>query len=307
MSTTKDTSGLRGRIFDVKRFAVHDGPGIRTTVFFKGCSLRCAWCHNPEGISPRPQLALLERKCEYCGECVRACPNGAHSIRDGVHTLDRDACTLCGKCLEACFPGALVWYGRQIGVEECAEIFLADRDFYATSGGGATFSGGEPLLQADFVAEVMKILRQEGIDTALDTCAAVPWTEFEKVLPYTSRVLFDIKHSDPGPHRQWTGLGNERIWENLERLGDSGIPVEIRIPCVPGVNMDEETIRRIGKRLAGIPVITGVRPLAYHDFARSKYLSLGMDDTMPRVERPDAEAMDNVRALLREYGLTIFR
>jgi len=168
-------------------------------------------------------------------------------------------------------------------------------------------TGGEPLLQADFVAEVMRRCREEGIDTALDTCAAVPWSAFEKVLPYTSRVLFDIKHADSETHRRWTGLGNEGIWDNLTRLGEAGILIEIRIPCVPGVNMDEATVRAIGERLAKIPTITGVRPLAYHDFARSKYKSLGLPDTMPRVALPDAAAMDAVRGTLAEYGLTIFQ
>lgn len=299
--------GPTGRIFDIKRFAVHDGPGIRTTVFLKGCSLRCAWCHNPEGISSAPQLAYLERKCESCGECVRACPNGVHEIADGEHLLHRERCTLCGRCIEACMPAALVYYGREISVEECTDLILADRDFYGSSGGGATFSGGEPLLQADFVAAVMENCRREGIDTALDTCAAVPWSAFEKVLPFTDRVLFDIKHADPAAHRTWTGMGNEPIWENLSRLGERDVPIEIRIPCVPGVNTDDDVIRTIGSRLSGIPSVTGVRPLAYHDFARSKYRSLGMEDTMPRVELPDAGMMDRIREILAGYGLTVLQ
>jgi len=296
-----------GIIFDTKHFAVHDGPGIRTTVFFKGCPLHCSWCHNPEGISRKWELAYLERKCEGCGECFKACPNGVHQLLDGEHILKRELCTNCGACIENCFPGALVGYGREVTVEQCAAEILADRAFYETSDGGATFSGGEPLLQADFVAKVMKICREEGIDTALDTCASVDWSEFEKVLPYTSRVLFDIKHADSAAHREHTGMGNEKIWDNLRRLGEVGIPIEIRIPCVPGINTSDETIDEIGRRLSLIPNIVGVRPLAYHDFARSKYKSLGLPDTMPRVELPSAEMMDGIRDRLRAFGLTIYQ
>jgi len=284
---------------------VHDGPGIRTTVFLKGCPLRCLWCHNPEGMSTLREMALLLRKCEFCGDCARVCPQGAHRLSEGEHTLDRTLCIQCGACIEACLPGALLWYGRTVTPQACFQEIASDRDFFRSSGGGVTFSGGEPLLQADFTAETMRLCRQEGIDTALDTSGAVPWEAFHKVLPYTDRILYDIKHAASQPHAHWTGLGNEGIWENLERLGGSDLPIEIRIPCVPTVNMDENTLEDIARRLLRIPNITGVRPLAYHDFARSKYAALGMEDTMPRVSLPAAEQMDEVRTRLAGYGFAV--
>ena len=298
-------TAVTGRVFDVKRFAVHDGPGIRTTVFLKGCPLRCAWCHNPEGISPAPEVAFISQKCIGCGACVRACPVGAHSIAGGVHAYERSGCTLCGACVEACYPQALVLYGRGVTVEQLMSEILPDREFYVQSGGGVTLSGGDPLLQPDFCAAVLKACRQEELHTAVDTSGAVPWSSVEKVLPYTDLFLYDIKHFDPDQHHSWTGSDNARILENLVALGHKGVPVEVRIPVLTSVN-DGEVLLAIANFLKRIPSLTGVRLLPYHDFARSKFTAVGLPDTMPVIEKPSPEAMEGLKDTVRKCGLTVF-
>jgi pyruvate formate lyase activating enzyme len=289
-----------GRIFDIKRFAVHDGPGIRTTVFLKGCPLRCAWCHNPEGISPDLELAFITQKCIGCGACVRACPVGAHEIAFSVHVFDRRSCTLCGACVEACDPQAMVLYGREVSVEQLMSEILPDREFYVQSGGGVTLSGGEPLLQPDFCTALLMACRQEGLHTG-----AVPWSAIEKGLPYTDLFLYDVKHIDSAQHRSWTGSDNARILENLAALSQAGIPVEVRVPVLNSVN-DGEVLLAIAKYLKSVPSLTGIRLLPYHDFARSKFAAVGLPDTMPMVEKPSPEVMEGLKNTLRELGLTVF-
>lgn len=298
-------SSITGRIFDIKRFAVHDGPGIRTTVFLKGCPLHCAWCHNPEGISPAPELAFVVRKCIGCGDCVKACPVGAHTLADGVHTFDRTRCTLCGACVEACCPQALILYGREVTVEQLMSEILPDREFYEQSGGGITVSGGDPLLQPDFCSAFLQACREARLHTALDTSGVVPWAAFEKVLPHTDLILYDLKHYDDAEHRRWTGLGNARILENLLALGRLGVPVEVRIPCLPTVN-DGDVLEAIAGFLRQVPSLTGVRLLPYHDFARSKFEAIGLEDTMPRVDKPSQERMEALREIVRRHGLVVW-
>lgn len=295
---------MQGRLLDIKRLCVHDGPGIRTTLFLKGCPLQCRWCHNPESISPAPEIGLLHRKCLACGKCAEVCPSGAQLFRDGVHVLNHKVCTACGKCVAACLTGALEYYGEMVSAEEACASVLADRTFYATSGGGCTISGGEPLVQAGFCAEVFRLLGAEEIHRALDTSGAVPWERFERVLPYTDLFLYDVKHVDDGVHRQHTGCSNRQILENLRRLSDCCVPIEIRIPTIPGFNADEASMAAIAKLLSGLPNIVGVRLLPYH-LARSKYETVGRADTMPKVAPPDAAAMAQAAALLRRYGLVV--
>lgn len=243
-----------GIICDLKRFAVHDGPGVRSTVFLKGCPLRCVWCHNPESIRRAPELGVRFHKCTLCGECARVC--ACHRIADGKHRFGRESCTACGRCVGACLFDALVLYGKRVTPEETAAAVLEDRAFYETSGGGVTVSGGEPLLQAAFCAELFRLLKRECIHTAVDTCGEVPWSAFETVLPVADLFLFDFKHPDSEAHRRLTGSGNGRIKANLLRLGRNGCPVEIRIPLIPGLNMEDETLKRSAEFLAGIGTVT---------------------------------------------------
>ena len=290
-----------GIICDLKRFAVHDGPGVRSTVFLKGCPLRCVWCHNPESIRRAPELGVRFHKCTLCGECTRVC--ACHRIADGKHRFGRESCTACGRCVGACLFDALVLYGKRVTPEETAAAVLEDRAFYETSGGGVTVSGGEPLLQAAFCAELFRLLKRECIHTAVDTCGEVPWSAFETVLPVADLFLFDFKHPDSEAHRRLTGSGNGRIKANLLRLGRNGCPVEIRIPLIPGLNMEDETLKRSAEFLAGIGTVTAVRLLAYLSLARSKYEAVGRADTMPRVGSPGDDAMRHAAELIGGFGL----
>ncbi|WP_288610884.1 glycyl-radical enzyme activating protein [uncultured Victivallis sp.] len=289
-----------GVFADVKPFAVHDGPGIRTTLFLKGCPLRCVWCHNPETIRREPELAFFASKCLSCGRCAGACSR--HRFENRVHTIDRNGCTACGECVKRCPAGALRIYGERISVPEAFRLLTADRMFYETSGGGVTLSGGEPLLQPEFCEALLRQLRNDGIHTALDTCGDVPWRNFERLLPWTNLFLFDLKAVDPGVHRKCTGADNRTILENLRRLDACGIPFEIRMPLMPGWNDAEDDLRKAGELLSSLrsaPV--PVRLLACHDFARSKYAAVGRPDTMPRPTAPELSAA----AFLRRYPVRI--
>lgn len=291
-----------GMIFEVKRFAVHDGPGVRTALFLKGCSLRCRWCHNPESVSPRPQLAYYAHKCLHCGECVAACPQQAHGLTEGKHLFDRAKCVACGACEAVCLGGALKLFGRTVTVEEASLLALEDRDFYK-DGGGCTVSGGEPLLQAEFCAALFQSLRREGVHCAVDTSGAVEWKAFETVLPFADMFLYDVKHVDDTKHREQVGASNRQILDNLKRLSTRGVPIEVRIPAIPGFNLDAASMDAAGKLLGGLKNIVGVKLLPYH-LARSKYEAVGRVDTMPPMEPPPAE-LEAAAARLRDHGLNV--
>ena len=296
---------MQGYIFDIKHFAVHDGPGIRTTVFLKGCGLKCIWCHNPESISPKKQLGFLEHKCVSCGSCVKVCPTGAQYLdAEGIHRYDRQKCTQCGLCVEACYASALTLYGKYMEAEAVVEDLLKDRDFYDCSGGGITLSGGECLLQPDFCAEILKAMQAEGIHTAVDTCGFVNKAAFDKVMPYTDLFLYDCKAMDPVVHKQCTGQTNEVILENLKYLDGCGKKIEIRIPYVPEFNADQ--ITGIAGFLKELQNITGVRVLPYHNYAATKYKSLDMENTLPDRLPEDGE-VEAARKVLEEFGLKVLR
>ena len=280
-------SEKKGRIFEIKRFAVHYGDGIRTTVFLKGCPLRCVWCHNPEGISFLPELAYHAHKCISCGECVAVCPTGAHVLENGAHSFDREKCIACGACTEVCFGEALTLYGKDMSVDELLPVLLEDREFYEKSGGGVTLSGGECLVQADFCAELLAALKKEGINTAVDTCGAVSRAAIDKVLPYTDVFLYDVKAYDSFVHKECTGKGNEDILDNLRYIDSCAKAIEIRIPYVPELNAWE--VEKIAEFLKGFENITRVRVLPYHNYAGSKYDALEMENTLPKLLPTDEE------------------
>ena len=292
---------MQATIFNLKRLAVHDGPGIRTTLFFKGCPLRCRWCHNPESISPRPELGVFQHKCVKCGRCRNVCD--CHQITDAGHRIDRSRCTACGKCVTACLPDALVHYGRIVTLQDVFPELMEDLPFYETSGGGVTLSGGEPLLQADFCAELLKMLKQEGIHCAVYTCGADPRHAFEKVLPYTDLFLYDFKHPDSAVHRDLTGLGNELILDNLKYLGRLNRPVEIRVPLIPGLNTDDDALKRTADFLAGIPSVTAVRLLEYHDLSRSKYQAVDREYTLPENLSLSPEQLRHCAGIFKSFQL----
>lgn len=293
---------MKALISDVKRFAVHDGDGIRTTVFFKGCSLKCVWCHNPEGISFKPQIAYYENKCCGCGECADVCPSGAQKITEAGHVFDRALCVVCGKCSDVCLGSAITFYGNEITVEELLPQLLEDREFYETSSGGVTLSGGECLCQADFCAELLKRLKEQGIHTAVDTCGFVPKESIDKVMPYTDIFLYDIKAINRDVHMKCTGQPNELILENLKYIDSCGKKIEVRIPFVPEYNDSE--IEKIGKFLSGLKNLTKVRVLPYHNYAGSKYSALNMKNTLP-ICLPDESSINNAIEILKKLKITV--
>lgn len=291
---------MNAKIFDIKHFAVHDGPGIRTTLFFKGCPLKCLWCHNPESISGKNQLSYLEYKCVGCRRCQEICESGVHVFKDG-HVLLRDNCIFCGKCEKVCNAGALTIYGREVSVDEIIDELVEDSDFYG-SNGGVTLSGGECLMQADFCAELLKKIKENGIHTAVDTCGFVKRTELEKVIPYTDLFLYDIKAFDSDVHKKCTGVSNEIILENIKYLDSLGKEIEVRIPYVPEKNSDQ--IEKIAAFLAPLKSVKEVKVLPYHNYAKSKYASLDMPDTSPEA-LPSNDQIEEAKEILGKYGLKV--
>ena len=263
---------MTATIFEIKRFAVHDGDGIRTTVFFKGCPLRCVWCHNPEGLSPLAQEAFYKHKCIGCGECKKE-----------------------GFMPDNCLGEARVEYGKQISVAELLPLLLEDKEFYDNSEGGVTLSGGECLMQADFCAELLMELKENGIHTAVDTCGFVSKNALDKVIPYTDTFLYDIKAYDEDVHIKCTGVPNNKILENLIYLDSIGKDIEIRIPYVPDYN--DGQIEKIARFLAQLKNITKIRVLPYHNYAGSKYEALNMANTLPG-RLPTDEELEAARNLI---------
>ncbi len=285
-------------IFEIKRFAVHDGDGIRTTVFFKGCPLRCVWCHNPEGLLAKKELAFIADKCVGCGKCTEVCQQKAHRISDGLHSFLKEKCALCGECEKVCLNGALKLYGKTMSVDELLPILLEDRDFYKESGGGVTLSGGECLLYSDFCRELLRQLKNEGIHTAVDTCGFVKREDIDKVLEYTDVFLYDIKAFDEDVHIKCTGQSNRIILENLMYIDSMNKDIEVRIPYVPLYN--DGQIEKEAKFLSNLKNIKKVKVLPYHNFASSKYLSLCLNDSLPSY-LPSEEEIENARRILRKY------
>lgn len=287
---------MKATIFEIKRFAVHDGDGIRTTIFLKGCPLRCVWCHNPEGLSFQPQLAFYENKYISCGECVAACPQNAHTVTNGNHYFERNKCISCGKCVAVCPRNALILYGKEMTTDELMPILLEDRDFYTSSGGGVTLSGGECLAHPAFCRELLQKLKSAGIHTAVDTCGFVTKEAIDQVMPYTDIFLYDIKAFDEDVHVRCTGHSNKQILENLCYIDSFAKAVEIRIPYVPAYNDTE--IEKIAMFLAKLQNITKIRLLPYHNYAGSKYHSLAIPDTLPG-QLPNEEELAAARTTLR--------
>jgi len=301
----------RGLVFNIQRFSLHDGPGIRTTVFLKGCSLRCFWCHNPEGIQPALEVLFHPERCIACGDCIVACPTGAQ-IRDAARReFNRERCKLTGSCVRICPTGALEWSAREMTVAEVMDEVLRDRVFYRSresQEGGITLSGGEPVLQKEFARELLAACQNEDVHTAIETAGHVPWSYLVELLPLTDLVLMDLKVFDPERHRQVTGADNRCILSNAQKLADTEVPIVFRIPVIPGVNDTEAEITALRDFVAGLQSLRrdtssiNLELLSFHPLAVDKYRSLGIDNGSGALQPLSTERMAVLRTLVA--GLT---
>ena len=299
---------VTGRIFDIKRYSIHDGPGIRTTVFLKGCGLRCQWCHNPESVDPGPDLMHWPSRCVRCYSCVQACPLGAIA-KDaaGSVAIDRAKCDLCGRCAEACLYDAMQIVGREMSVEEVLAEVEKDRIFYEQSGGGVTLSGGDPLVQPGFAAAVLDACRARGLHTALDTAGLAPGQAFERLAGRADLVLFDVKVVDEARHKEFTGAGNAAILDNLRRLAAAGTETWVRLPVVPGVNDDDDNVRRTIELLASLGKVRRIGLLPYHPGGLDKAARIGRASHFRRFEAPAEERLAALEAAFRAAGFDVRR
>ena len=317
---------LTGMIFDIKKYSINDGPGIRTTVFLKGCPLDCWWCHNPESKSLRPELMYRANRCTLCAECVPTCPLNAIEIHphtwplslrergspqhggggEGAFaTTDRTKCDNCGLCAEVCYNGARELLGREMTVAQVMKDIERDVPFFDQSKGGVTFSGGEPLMQRRFLAEILRACREHDIHTVLDTSGYATWEALDSIRGDVNLFLYDLKMMDNERHLQYTGVSNELILDNLRRLNEAGADCLVRIPLIPGVNDDEENLRQSGKFLSALNRLPDVELMGYHEIARGKYAALGMEYRLAETKTPSAESMQHAARMLEGFGLKV--
>ena len=294
-----------GLISDIHGFSIHDGPGIRTTVFLKGCPVHCLWCHSPQTQKPAPEILFHESLCRRCGACERVCPRQARGITADAAVFLRERCTACGLCVTHCPRGALILSGIRMSVQEVMERILKDQPFYTHSGGGVTLSGGEPLAQAPFLSRLLAECESNGIHTAVDTSGSVPWENFGLVHPHTRLFLYDLKLMDSKRHRIFTGAGNGLILENLTRLNGLGKRIHIRIPVIPGVNDDPENIESSADFLSRLASVELVELLPYNPLGKATYAALGKDYSLAQTQTLDRDSMEALRRVFEQKGLTV--
>lgn len=307
IESTKDRSNSKsGFVFNIERHALHDGPGIRTLVFLKGCPLNCYWCSNPEGMLEGHQLMFSKEKCIRCGQCAEACPNDAVSWQpDEYPVTDRTKCEVCGECVNTCPANARHIVGKEMSAEEVLKEVEKDLVFYQHSNGGVTVSGGEPMCQHEFVAAIFKLCKDREISTAIETSGFAPWEHFETILPYTDLMLFDVKHMDTRKHRASVGVNNELILENLSRIDNSGISLVIRVPTIPGFNDTTDNMKKLTALVKTLKNVKEVHLLPFHSLGRSKYGGLDTCYDAAEVEPPSMEAMQALSSIFEEAGIKV--
>lgn len=291
---------MNGTVFNVQRFSIHDGPGIRTTVFLKGCNNRCSWCHNPESLRIQPQIQTYWNKCIGCGSCFSACPNGCHKIEDANRIFQREDCKGCGTCVDSCFANALVLCGEERSAQQVVQEVLQDKPYYDQSGGGVTISGGEPFLQIDFLMELLKLFKEHNLHTTIQTALNIPFERVLQAAPYVDLFLCDFKIYDPELHEKYVGNDGTRIRENLKRLPELnafGCQYAVRTPVIGGVNDTEEEIGNIVAFLRKHVHPLYYELMPYHNLGLSKSETLGMEQEA--FFTPSEEKMEALRALIK--------
>ena len=300
---------ITGIVFNIERYTLHDGPGIRTTVFLKGCPLGCLWCSNPESQSGSPEITYFAEKCTGCGRCLPLCPQNAiqqHAPGEPV-TILFERCDGCGACVEPCYPEALVITGQSMTAQQVVSVVLRDRRFYQNSGGGVTLSGGEPLAQAAFTAGVLRLCRQQSIHTAIQTSGFAPQSALEQVLPQLDLVIFDLKHLDDAEHQRLTGVSNRLILENLRFLNDQNMRVVVQMPLIPGYNDSQDNLEAVFDLVKSLPSVEGLSLLAYHALGAAKYTRAGRSYQLKELRTPPKEYLPEKMALAEQHGVKLVR
>lgn len=294
---------MNGKYVSIKYYEIHDGDGIRTTVFLKGCPLHCKWCHNPECISFKDEIGFYSEKCKNCGLCSIVCPSKAHTMENGVHQFNREKCIQCGKCADVCTNKALSFYGKDISSDNLINLICKDEMFFKSMGGGVTISGGEPLAQPEFTIELAKKIKERGIDVAIDTTLYTTKEIIQKLAPFVDTFLVDAKAAYSSTHKELTGVDNEIIYENIAFLYSLNCKMEIRVPFIPGCNSNE--MEEIAKKLSAFGNITAVKVLPYHYYAMDKYKALGLPYSLVGTDAPTSEEIKKARDIFRKYNFLV--
>lgn len=307
MQVTRPAGKVEGWVLNIERYTLHDGPGIRTTVFLKGCPLRCLWCSNPESQMGTPELVYFEDKCIGCGRCVGVCPQDAiiQESPEKPVTVLFDRCDGCGQCIDACYVEALTLAGERMTAEEVVAIVERDWPFYKHSQGGVTLSGGEALAQPEFSAEILRLCQAKGIHTAIQTSGQASAKSLQQVLPYLDLVIFDIKHLDNEIHKKLTGVPNEQILTNLSYINSTGTPIVIQVPLIPGLNDSEDNLDNLAKLVKSLSSVVGLSLLSYHTLGLTKYRSTGREYALADQPKASPDYLEEKQTYFKERGVPL--